>query len=95
MTRVGDSFMDLFVFAMLGVLIGWGASRMMWVVHVSSILMVNVLAGASGALLAGRFILPLLGMAIRSDITVAFSLVLFGAVALVTAVTIVRQVAAR
>lgn len=92
---MGNLIMDLFVFAMLGGFIGWGASRMMWAVHGSLILMMNVLAGVSGALLSGCFIVPLLARSVQSDITVAMSLVLFGAVALVTVVTFLRQAAGR
>jgi uncharacterized membrane protein YeaQ/YmgE (transglycosylase-associated protein family) len=86
--------MDLFVFAMLGGSIGWGSTRMMWVTHGTLVLVANVMAGVSGALLVGGFVVPLLASSVRSDFAVAMSLVLMGAVVLVTMVTFLRQAAA-
>ena len=86
--------MDLFVFAMLGGSIGWASTRMMWVAHRALVLVANMLAGASGALLVGCFAVPLLAGSAQRDSAVAMSLVLMGAVALVSLVTFLRQAAA-
>jgi hypothetical protein len=86
--------MDLFVFAMLGGSIGWASTRMMWVAHRTLVLVANILAGASGALLVGCFAVPVLASSAQRDSAVAMSLVLLGAVALVTLVTFLRQAAA-
>jgi uncharacterized membrane protein YeaQ/YmgE (transglycosylase-associated protein family) len=83
--------MDLFVFAMLGGSIGWGSSRMMCVTHGTLILIMNVLAGVAGALLGGCFVVPLLARWVRSDFALAMTVVLFGAVTLVTVVTFLRR----
>ena len=95
MTYVGNSFMDLFVFAMLGACVGWGATRMMWVTQGTLILVVNVLAGIFGALLAGCFVVPLLASSGQSDFTVAVSPVLLGGAAMVAMFTFLRRAAAR
>jgi hypothetical protein len=68
---------------------------MMWVTERALSLVVNVLAGAGGALLAGCFVVPLLERSARSDFTVAISPVLLGAAALVTTATFLRREAAR
>jgi uncharacterized membrane protein YeaQ/YmgE (transglycosylase-associated protein family) len=95
MAYVGGSFMDLVVFAMLGGSVGWGATRMMWVIQGTLTLVVNVLAGIFGALLAGYFVVPFLASSIQSDFTVAVPPVVLGAAALVTVVTFLRRTAAR
>lgn len=95
MAYVSNSFMDLFVFAMLGGSVGWGATRMMRVSQGTLTLVVNVLAGISGALLAGCFVVPLLAGPVQSDFTVAISPVLLGAAALLTVVTFLRRAATR
>ena len=88
--------MDLFVFAMLGGSVGWGSSRIMWVTtHETLTLVVNVLAGVSGALLAGCFVVPLLASSVQSDFTVAVSPVLLGGAAMVAMFTFLRRAAAR
>jgi uncharacterized membrane protein YeaQ/YmgE (transglycosylase-associated protein family) len=92
---VGDSFMDLVVFAMLGGSVGWGATRMMWVTRGTSTLAVNVLAGIFGALLAAGFVVPLLARSVQRDFTVAISPVLLGAAVLVTVATFLLRAAAR
>ena len=83
--------MNLFVFAMLGGSMGWGSSRMMCVTHGTLILIMNVLAGVAGALLGGLFVMPLLARSVKSDFALAISIVLLGAVALVTVVTFLRR----
>jgi uncharacterized membrane protein YeaQ/YmgE (transglycosylase-associated protein family) len=90
---VGNSFMDLFVFAMLGGSVGWAAARMMWVTQGALTVILNVLAGICGALLAGCLVVPLLASPVQSDFTVAISPVLLGAAALVTMVTFLRATA--
>lgn len=83
--------MNLLIFSMLGGSIGWGSSRMMWVERGKSILIVNILAGVSGALLAGYLVAPFLTGSVRRDFAAEMSLVLLGAVALVAVVTSLRQ----
>jgi uncharacterized membrane protein YeaQ/YmgE (transglycosylase-associated protein family) len=87
--------MDLFVFAMLGGSIGWGTSRMMCGAHGTLILLANVMAGVSGALLAASLVVPLFARSVQTDFTVAMPLVLLGAAALVILVTLLRQAADR
>lgn len=87
--------MNLIIFAMLGGSIGWGLSRMMWAAHATLALVMNVVTGIFGALLAGWFLVPLLGQSAQSDFTVTASLVLLGAVALLAIVTVLRQAAGR
>ncbi|MGB6449745.1 MAG: hypothetical protein WBE92_03240 [Steroidobacteraceae bacterium] len=87
--------MNLIVFAMLGGSIGWGLSRMMLAAHGTLALVMNVLTGISGALLAGWFLVPLLTQSAQRDFTVTASLVLLGAVALLAIVTVLRQAAGR
>jgi uncharacterized membrane protein YeaQ/YmgE (transglycosylase-associated protein family) len=95
MAYAGNSFMDLFVFAMLGASVGWEATRMMWVTQGTLTLVVNILAGIFGALLAGCFVVPLLASSVQSDFTVAISPVLLVAAVLVIMVTFLRRAAAR
>ena len=83
--------MNLVVVSMMGVCIGLVTSRMMWGEHGRSIPIVNVLAGVCGALLAGLLVAPFLARFVRRDFAAEMSLVLLGAVALVSAVTLVRR----
>ena len=64
---------------------------MMWVERGKSILIVNILAGVSGALLAAYLVAPFLTGSVRRDFAPEMSLVLLGAVALVAVVTSLRQ----
>lgn len=69
--------------------------RVMCAAHGTLTLIITVLAGISGALLAGCFLVPALTSPARGDFTVAMSLVLAGAVALVVMVTFLRRGCAR
>src|SRR6185437_12571474 len=68
--RSRSSFVDLIVFALLGGSIGWGLSRTMCVADGKLALTTNILTGISGAVIAGWFLIPLLGGGAQNDFTV-------------------------
>ena len=51
----------------------------------------NILTGISGAVIAGWFLIPLLGGGARNDFTIAASVVSLGAVVELTAVLLLRR----
>ena len=81
--------MDLIVFALLGGSMGWGLSRTMCIADGRLALTTNILTGISGAVIAGWFLIPLLGAGARNDSTVTAPVVSLGAV-LVLAVSLSR-----
>lgn len=83
--------MDLVIFAMLGGSIGWGLSRTTCTPEGRLALTTNILTGISGAVIAGWFLIPLLGAGARNDFTVTAPVVSLGAVVVLAVVAILRQ----
>jgi len=83
--------MDLLIFAMLGGSMGWGLSRMTCIADGRLALTTNILTGICGAVIAGWFLIPLLGGAARNDFTVTGPVVSLGALALSSVVGSVRR----
>lgn len=83
--------MDLVIFAMLGGSIGWGLSRTACAPEGRLALTTNILTGISGAVIAGWFLIPLLGAGARNDFTVTAPVVSLGAVVVLAVVAILRQ----
>lgn len=83
--------MDLIIFALLGGSIGWGLSRISCTPDGMLALTTNILTGISGAVIAGWFLIPLLGGGARNDFTIAASVVSLGAVVELTAVLLLRR----
>jgi uncharacterized membrane protein YeaQ/YmgE (transglycosylase-associated protein family) len=83
--------MHLLIFAMLGGSMGWGLSRMMCIADGRLALTTNILTGISGAVIAGWFLIPLMGGAARNDFTVMGPVVSLGAVTMATAAVFLRQ----
>lgn len=87
--------MDLVIFAMLGGSIGWGLSRTACAPEGRLALTTNILTGISGAVIAGWFLIPLLGAGARNDFTVTAPVVSLGAVVVLAVVAILRRVTTR
>ncbi len=83
--------MDLLIFAMLGGSMGWGLSRMMCFADGRLALTTNILTGICGAVIAGWFLIPLLGGAARNDFTVTGPVASLGAVAVSSMVGSLRR----
>jgi uncharacterized membrane protein YeaQ/YmgE (transglycosylase-associated protein family) len=82
---------DLIVFALLGGSIGWGLSRTTCIADGRLALTTNILTGISGAVIAGWFLIPLLGGGAQNDFTVTGPIVSLGAVVILGIVAFVRQ----
>lgn len=83
--------MDLVIFAMLGGLMGWGLSRTKCIADGRLALTTNILTGICGAMIAGWFLIPLLGGGAQNDFTVAVPVVSLGAVVVSAVVVFLRQ----
>ena len=83
--------MDLIIFSMLGGSIGWGLSRTTCAPDGRLAITTNVLTGISGAVIAGWFLIPLLGAGARNDFTVTAPVVSLGAVVVLAVVAFLRQ----
>jgi len=82
---------DLIVFALLGGSIGWGLSRTMCVADGKLALTTNILTGISGAVIAGWFLIPLLGGGAQNDFTVTGPVVSLVAVVVLGIGVLVRH----
>jgi uncharacterized membrane protein YeaQ/YmgE (transglycosylase-associated protein family) len=82
--------MNLVIFAMLGGSIGWGLSRTTCTPAGKLARTTNILTGISGAVIAGWFLIPLLGAEARNDFTVTVPVVSLGAVVVLAIVAILR-----